>query len=94
MQGFMKYAFQLSFYYLAMSKEYELTYKDCLREILSLSGDTDTNGCIAGAMVGALLGFKAIDEKMVETVLQHDPTGEGQIRPDWLCVGKHAIKNI
>ena len=69
MQGFMKYAFQLSFYYLAMSKEYELTYKDCLREILSLSGDTDTNACIAGAMIGALLGFKAIDEKMVETVL-------------------------
>ena len=77
MQGFMKYAFQLSFYYLAMSSEYELNYKDCLREILSLGGDTDTNACIAGAMIGALLGFNKIDEKMVQIVLECDVTGEG-----------------
>lgn len=52
-----------------MSSEYELNYKDSLREILSLGGDTDTNACIAGAMVGAIVGFKGIDEKMIETVL-------------------------
>ena len=40
-----------------MSTEYELTYKEVVREIVSMSGDTDTNACIAGAAVGALLGF-------------------------------------
>lgn len=90
----MKYAFQMSFYYLMMSQEYELNYKDCIREILSVGGDTDTNACIAGAMIGALLGTQAIDSTMVQTTLEHDPTGEGQTRPDWLSVGGAAIKNI
>ena len=57
MQGFMKWAICMTFYYLQMSVEYELTYKDVVREIVSMSGDTDTNACIAGAAVGALLGF-------------------------------------
>lgn len=64
-----------------MSSEYELNYKDCIREIISLSGDTDTNACIAGAAVGALLGFGKIDATMVKTVLECDVTGEGQKRP-------------
>jgi ADP-ribosylglycohydrolase len=48
-----------------MSSEYELNYKDCIREIISMSGDTDTNACIAGAVVGALLGFNKLDQSMV-----------------------------
>ena len=48
-----------------MSQEYELNYKDCIREILAVGGDTDTNACIAGAMIGALLGTNAIDSTMV-----------------------------
>lgn len=94
MQGFMKYAFQLSYYYLFMSQEYELNYKDCIKEILSVGGDTDTNACIAGAMIGALLGTNAIDSTMVQITLEHDPTGEGCIRPDWLSVGGATINNI
>lgn len=57
MFGFMKWAFCLSFYYLQMASEYELNFKDCMREINSLGGDTDTNASIAGAMIGALVGF-------------------------------------
>lgn len=75
--GFIKWAILLSYYYLLMSGECELNYKDCIREIISLSGDTDTNACIAGAVVGALLGFKKIDHAMVKKVLECDVTGEG-----------------
>lgn len=94
MQGFMKWAICLTYYYLLMSSEYELNYKECVREIVSMSGDTDTNACIAGAAIGALLGFNKLDEKMVQTVLECDITGEGQIRPDNLSVGRHGVKNI
>lgn len=65
MQGFMKWAFCMTFYYLQMASEYDLNFKECVREIVSMSGDTDTNACIAGAAIGALLGFKKLDEKMV-----------------------------
>lgn len=94
MQGFMKWAICLTYYYLLMSSEYELNYKDCIREIVSMSGDTDTNACIAGAAIGALLGFNLIDEGMVQTVLECDVTDEGQKRPEWLSVGRHAVNNI
>ena len=94
MFGFMKHAFVLTYYYLLMTSEVELNYKDCIREIVSLGGDTDTNACIAGAAVGALLGFNKLDPTMVQTVLECDSTGEGQLRPDWLVPGKHAIQNI
>jgi len=32
-----------------------------LKEVISLAGDTDTNACIVGGMMGALVGFKKID---------------------------------
>ena len=44
--------------------------------------------------MGALLGFKALDEHMVRSVLSCDVTGEGQPRPIWLSVGKTAVPNI
>ena len=93
-QGFMKHAICLSFFYMLMADEYELNYKDCIREIISMSGDTDTNACIAGAVVGALVGFNKIDESMVQKLLECDVTGEGRIRPDWLSVGRVGVKNI
>lgn len=90
----MKHAICLSFYYMMMSSEYELNYKDCIREIISMSGDTDTNACIAGAVVGALLGFNKLDQSMVQKLLECDVTGEGRIRPEWLSVGRVGVKNI
>ena len=93
MQGFMKWAICMTFYYLQMSNEMELNYKEVIREIVSMSGDTDTNACIAGAAVGALVGFNKLDDKMVQTVLECDVTGEGQKRPEFLSVGRNAVKN-
>ena len=73
----MKWAICLSYYYLMMSAEFELDYSECIREIISLSGDTDTNACIAGAVIGAFVGFRNIDAEMVRKVLQCDITAEG-----------------
>ena len=45
-------------------------------------------------MMGALQGFKGLDENMVKTVLSCDVTGEGRKRDAWLSVGKTAVPNI
>jgi ADP-ribosylglycohydrolase len=39
-----------------------------------LGGDTDTNACIVGVMIGALTGLKNIPEKMLDTLLKFDCT--------------------
>lgn len=40
-----------------------------MREILEKGGDTDTNGCIYGGLIGAALGFKSLPKELVEKVL-------------------------
>lgn len=86
--GFIKHGFVMSFYYLALAAKREISFYDSIKEICSLAGDSDTNGCIAGAMVGAIVGFKKIDQNMVKVVLSCDVTGEGQKRPECFSVGK------
>ena len=75
--GFIKHAFVLSFYFLLVHAKRggDLSYFDAIKEVISLAGDSDTNACIVGGIVGALLGFKAIDEHMVKVVLSCDVTG-------------------
>ena len=43
-----------------------------MRMICKQGGDTDTNACIAGGMVGALVGIKAIPINMVRKVIDYD----------------------
>jgi len=64
----------------------EMSYKDAMRLILSKGGDTDTNCCIAGYIIGARFGIggdKGIPEEYVEKVLDVDPSikGVGRSRP-------------
>ena len=94
--GFIKHAIVLTYYFLLVhsQKGDSLTYYSTIREVISLGGDSDTNACIVGGMMGALLGFKALDENMVKTVLSCDVTQEGRIRPSWLSVGQTAVPNI
>ena len=40
--------------------EYEQFYEEALRETIRLGGDTDTNACIVGGLVGAFVGIKSI----------------------------------
>ncbi|MEZ5664692.1 MAG: ADP-ribosylglycohydrolase family protein [Burkholderiaceae bacterium] len=51
--------------------------------MLSGGGDTDTNACIVGGLVGARLGIEALPSAQVSAVVRCD-TALGRPRPDWL----------
>ena len=54
--GRAKIAFILAFRQLISNQDYE----SCLEQIIKGGGDTDTNACIAGALLGAAVGFRNI----------------------------------
>ncbi len=58
-----------------------------------MGGDTDTNGCIVGGMIGALVGIHNIPDRMINSLLEFDCTSKGIIRPKFLSV-KRNISNI
>lgn len=41
-------------------KDPNLTYPDVIKWVIELGGDTDTNACISGALIGALLGYRSL----------------------------------
>jgi ADP-ribosylglycohydrolase len=57
--GFVKHGFTLAFHYLA----FQYTYNEAIIQTLLKSGDTDTNACIVGGMIGAQTGYKKIPSK-------------------------------
>ena len=64
-------------------------------------GDTDTNACIVGGMLGALLGLDNIPQHMIDKVLNFDCTkipknkqDFGKKRPKFLSTKIHLVKNI
>lgn len=67
--GHVKHAFTLAFHFLRKRSSYE----DAIRETLKLGGDTDTNACIVGGMIGALHGLHAIPDHMTGPVFEFDP---------------------
>jgi len=61
--GFIKWAFVLSFHYLLRYEAGDAEFKKhiyflAMKEIIQSGGDTDTNACIVGGMLGALIGIK------------------------------------
>lgn len=79
MIGFVRYGFTHAFRHLIAESPYEFA----LIETLKGGGDTDTNACIVGAMLGALHGIERLPKKMVQTVLECDTT-KGRPRPEFL----------
>lgn len=77
--GFVRIAFVNAFQHLLRGSGFEKT----LRETIARGGDTDTNACIAGALVGAADGASSIPEPMKAAVLECD-TREGKPRPEFL----------
>jgi len=80
-----KHGFTLAFYYLLRT---DIPDKDLFdlsqRETISLGGDTDTNCCIVGGMLGAYLGLSLIDPVKIRKVTECDLTaGQQQERPDF-----------
>ena len=62
--GHVRVAFRLAFWHLLHATSYEASLVD----IVNRGGDSDTNGCIVGALLGARFGFTAIPERWVSMV--------------------------
>jgi ADP-ribosylglycohydrolase len=79
MAGFVRIAFTHAFFHLLEGS----TYEQGLTAILAGGGDTDTNACIVGGLLGALHGYSALPPAMVQSLLNSD-TEKGRPRPLWL----------
>lgn len=62
--GFVKHGFTLAFHFLA----YEFSFKEAITQTLLMSGDTDTNACIVGGLIGAGQGIKNLPHNSVEMI--------------------------
>jgi ADP-ribosylglycohydrolase len=78
--GFVRIAFTHAFRHLAEGTRWE----DAIRETLLGGGDTDTNACIVGGLVGARCGAGALPRAMVDAVLDADLARGENPRPDEL----------
>lgn len=63
--GWVRYALQNAFYQLLHAQDFE----EALVNTVMAGGDTDTNGCIAGALLGAYYGEEGIPEQWRRTIL-------------------------
>ena len=77
--GYLGIGFTHAFYHLLQGGD----YIEVMRSILSGGGDTDTNACIAGGLIGAATGLQGLPSSMLRTVSACD-VSEGQTRPAWL----------
>jgi ADP-ribosylglycohydrolase len=75
--GFVRIGFTLAFRALRLG----LGYQDALRFALKGGGDTDTNACIVGGLVGAAVGGSGIPEAMREIANGCDTAGGRRARP-------------
>ena len=78
--GFVRIAFTHAFRHLRLGT----SYVDALRETLAGGGDTDTNACIVGGLLGARWGAEAIPEAMRSAVLHCDTRRGSNPRPETL----------
>lgn len=67
----------------------KMSYDDSMRLVLKLAGDTDTNCCIVGGLIGALNGRSGLPKEKVEICLNCDITkGTEPNRSKWLQPAK------
>ncbi len=78
--GFIKIAFTHAFRHLLLGSD----YVSAIRETLTGGGDTDTNACIVGGLIGASVGAQAIPEAMRSAVLCCDTNQGKHPRPSFL----------
>ena len=77
--GFIKIAFVHAFRHLVL----ETNYIDAIKETLAGGGDTDTNACIVGGLIGAACGAEHIPNAMKHAVLDCN-SKLGRYRPFFL----------
>ncbi len=79
MAGFIRIGFTHAFHHLIRNS----SYTDALFATLLGGGDTDTNACIVGGVMGALHGFASLPATMGNAITMCD-TSKGRPRPAWL----------
>jgi ADP-ribosylglycohydrolase len=67
--GWVRVALQCAFHQLRHAKDFE----QALVDVIALGGDTDTNACITGALLGAVLGVDALPLQWVSAVRACQP---------------------
>ncbi len=75
--GFVRIAFTHAFRHLVLGTD----YTDALHEVLSGGGDTDTNACIVGGLLGARWGLSMIPAAMADKVLGCETRAGSNPRP-------------
>ena len=78
--GFIKIAFTHAFRHLRLGSDYQKAIAETLRG----GGDTDTNACIVGGLIGAAVGFNKIPQTMKDSVLNCDTRQGEHPRPAFL----------
>jgi len=77
--GYYMHAMNLIFFILKFFRNFgndenpKEIYRNIINFICNKGGDTDTNCCIVGGVVGAVLGYKNIESKYVEDHLNFNP---------------------
>lgn len=79
--GYYMHAINLTFFIIkflpefAKNKEFGI-YRNIINFICNKGGDTDTNSCIVGGVVGAILGAKLIEDNYIKDHLNFNPTDQ------------------
>lgn len=47
------------------------SFESGIRTVIEEGGDADSNAAVAGALLGALLGYKSIDTRLKEDLVDH-----------------------
>ena len=53
--------------YLSLEKKM-FVYENIIGEVISFGGDTDTNACIVGGLIGLYFGLKNIPNKFIDKI--------------------------
>lgn len=83
--GYCGIALQNTFYELMNGR----SFYDSLVNIVKRGGDTDTNGCIAGALLGAYYGVHNIPKQWRDTVKMENPRTKAYPEIDQVNLDKH-----
>ena len=59
MQGWLRHGFVMAYYFLLRLTN-ECNYGYAIKEAIRQGGDTDTNACIVGGLIGAAVGSDGI----------------------------------
>ena len=86
--GFVRIGFTYAFYYLLQG----VSFEDAIVQTLLKGGDTDTNACIVGGLVGASLGLASLPERSLNKLFECE-TSKGQQRREEYTI-KPVAKNL